>query len=113
MCAEGWRQSWGCDCGGAVGPERPADPFVDASRLTMKHITGTEPRTCPWRAFDNPIVRDVVRAHQWFESGNLSQRLGSRIPYVLIQGLEVFDQAVNATDGERLQRRMAELKSKG
>lgn len=54
--------------------------------------------TCPWRALEDPVVRDVVRAHAFFESGQLREFWGDDPPRYLVDGVRVHESALRLTD---------------
>ena len=95
---------------GALMPTR--DASVDRIKDLIRRITGSEPPTCPWRAFQDPLVVDVINACRWYESGQVAVRIGAEPPYNLVEGVETFIGALELVDAEREKRRDEERKSK-
>lgn len=80
--------------------------------VIIEHITGHAPSTCPWRAFSDPLVREVME-HEWAsEAGNLGAVLGTDPPHQLVSALGVFERALKATqaDERRIKNDEAEAK---
>ena len=79
----------------------------------MRNVTGHLPDTCPWSAFSDPVVQDVVEAYGWEEQGQLAMWWGSDPPNHLIEGMHVFKRAVARTrDAERRERDKTRLKER-
>lgn len=72
---------------------------------TIETVTGHQPATCPWRAFYDPIVREVIAVAWAITDGNLPAVIGTDPPYQLTQAIGVYKRALDATraDEERLQ----------
>lgn len=72
---------------------------------TIERVTGHAPTTCPWRAFYDPLVREVLDI-SWADDGNLAAVIGMDPPYQLVQALGVYKRAVTMTraEEERIQR---------
>jgi len=62
---------------------------------SIERATGSRPHGCPWRAFEDPFVAEVLKAYRWFKANQLSV-VWPNPPAALIRGLEVYDAAVNA-----------------
>lgn len=82
----------------------------------MKDATGLRQTACPWQAFGDPFVQQVLRAHRWWAKGELATRYGRPIPEALKQGLDIFDAALSAVtntdsraDREDREARLEEL----
>lgn len=65
--------------------------------------------TCPWKAYSDPIVLDVLNAAKWFESGQVQLRLGHDPPHYLLEGIDAYEGACGRAkadkwDRERLSR---------
>lgn len=79
----------------------------------MARVCGARPDTCPWRAYSDPLVVDVLRVNRWFESGQVSLRAGHDPPYVLIEGLEELQGSLNLAKGDKMKvAKQAREKSK-
>ena len=61
----------------------------------VEAATGTKGSACPWRAFRDPFVAEVLRAYRWWKAGQLAA-LWPRPPLALVRGLEVYDSALNS-----------------
>lgn len=68
------------------------------AKLEVERITGYAPPTCPWRALEHPLVRDVLGAHAFLESGQLREFWGDDPPRKLVDGLRVHDTALRLTE---------------
>ena len=66
---------------------------------TIERVTGWRPPTCPWRAFSEPIVREVL-ALAAFKDGDLVAAIGTNAPADLIAAIGVYRRARNATDAD-------------
>lgn len=60
--------------------------------------------TCPWRAWSNPIVLDVLNAAKWFESGQVQLRLGKDPPHYLLEGIDVYESACARVRADKWER---------
>lgn len=99
---------YGCDCDGVA--RTPVDRGIegDSIRATLgiiERITGHRPPTCPWRAFMEPIVREVLSV-SWAGGGDLAAAVGPDPDAKLLEGLGVYTRAKLAT--EREERRLEE-----
>ncbi len=75
-----------------MGREVPemTDAYLDA----VEDFTGTRGLTCPWRAFDSPLVKRVLAAYEWDRKGQLL----AGVPYPstrLIRGLAFYRRALD------------------
>lgn len=59
--------------------------------------TGDRPAGCPWAALDTPFVAEIIRARNWRECGELDQRYPHGVPNVIVDAIDVYDAAFNAT----------------
>jgi hypothetical protein len=66
----------------------------------IQQITGIAATTCPWRAYYDPLVRDVVAVWWSTDKGNLGAVLGDDPPAVLVDALGVFGRSLSATQAE-------------
>lgn len=94
-----------CDCEGEGHSRRPlrvvasgcpveADPGESILR-DCEAATGARPHGCPWSAFRDPFVIEVVRAHAWREDGQLEVRYPRGVPARVVRGLEIYRVALN------------------
>lgn len=79
-------------------------------REAIERITGHRPVSCPWRAYYDPLVREVMSVSWAAEAGNLAAALGEDPPAVLVDALGVYRSALAATLAE--DRRLAEEERK-
>lgn len=63
-------------------------------RAAVEQSCGEEPTTCPWRAYEDPMIAEVLRAYRWFESGQLGLLLGSDPPNVLVEAIGIYHGAL-------------------
>ena len=77
-------------------------------------MTGERPDTCPWRAFQEPLVADVLRAYGLFESGQMALWLGADPPAVLVEAVVFYHASVNRVraDRDERERKKRDLKRK-
>lgn len=78
----------------------------------IEKIVGYEPPTCPWRAYYDPLVREVMEIWWAAEEGNLGAILGPDPVGVLVDALGVFKRAIEATIAEDRKIHEANLKTK-
>lgn len=78
----------------------------------MQVIVGYEPPTCPWRAYYDPLVREVMEIWWAEESGNMAAVLGQDPVGVLVDALGVFKRAIEATIAEDRKIQEADVKRK-
>lgn len=99
---EAWRRAYGCDCSGPVAPDahealgRP----VRAHLKLIERVAGHRPPTCPWRAFYDPLVREVVALAPFATEGNLGAAWGDDPPQLLIDAYATYAAARNRTLAE-------------
>lgn len=74
----------------------------------IERITGVRPSSCPWRAFYDPLVREVQRLAWAIDSGNLAAVLTERTPAVVVDGLAAYRGAQQAVFSEERRIRQAE-----
>lgn len=61
---------------------------------------GDEPPACPWWAFHDPDVCEVLNAHDFW--GDLSQWWGDDPPYWLVRGVGHFRKVLNLVEADAL-----------
>lgn len=76
----------------------------------IEMLVGHRPHTCPWRAYYEPLVQEVIALSDYVEKGNLGAVVGNDSPAILIDALTVYRSALNATLSEdrRLRAEKAE-----
>jgi hypothetical protein len=71
--------------------------------------TGTRPTTCPWRPFAQPAdqyVMRVMRAHRWFDKGQLAL-YESNPSHRLLEGVAHFDSALQSVERHQIEEERA------
>lgn len=68
--------------------------MTDGIRATIRQMTGYFVPGCPWRAFATPLVRDVMSAVQFHESGNLQFALPTP-SHRLVEGIAFWNAVYN------------------
>jgi len=84
---------------------------VRAELAVVESVTGERPSTCPWAAFLDPDVADVVRAYDWHESGQCAEWWGPEPEWWIVEGVRVYHRALGRVradaikiEGERKKR---------
>lgn len=77
----------------------------------MHETVGGEHNACPWRAYTDPVCVDVLDACKWFESGQLHLVFGHDPPAYLVQGVGVYQSALNMARADIAERERAERKN--
>jgi hypothetical protein len=75
-------------------------------REAMERIVGHRPVSCPWRAYYDPLVREVMALSWAVEEGNLAAATGDDPPAILLDAVGMYRQALSATLAE--DRRIAD-----
>lgn len=90
--------SYRCDCDGKVRRLRVLSREDGAEQVAsnVEAITGQRYDGCPWRAYEDPFVGEVLRAYRHWKERSLHLVWGDDPPVALIRGLEVYDAALNA-----------------
>lgn len=68
----------------------------------MRAVCGTAPQACPWAAFREPRVQEVMRAYRWSEKGQAREAWGDHPAAWLKRGVEVFGAALEAARADVL-----------
>jgi hypothetical protein len=76
--------------------------MTEAIRAVIQEMTGVEPVSCPWRAFSYPLVTDVLKAFQFFESGNLGVALPEP-SHKLVEALGWWSQVNNRVQSKQME----------
>jgi hypothetical protein len=73
---------------------------------------GYRPRTCPWRAFEDDAVTDILKADRWAKKGGLAQFVGADPPNWLVDGLDLYWRGVSMAEADRTKRERAAREAK-
>jgi hypothetical protein len=73
--------------------------MTNAYLENIERWTGDRPETCPWRAFYDPFVGFILRAYQFFESGQLEQFWGGDPPPQYTDGVVHYHRALKRVQG--------------
>lgn len=106
------RRSYGCDCGGKTnGRENPSitDPYFKA----VEGWTGERPITCPWRAFYDPLVRDVLQVYPFYSSGQLAVILGPDPPLRIVEAVAYYSDKLERIRIKQLEEEAKKRKKDG
>lgn len=105
------RRAWRCDCdgvshtlGGEYGTGR-AETGIRRHLDVIQRVTGHDPRTCPWRAYSDPLVAEVMQYVWACDPPNLSAAIGADPPAILVDGIAHYRMALLATQGEDMKLR--------
>jgi hypothetical protein len=106
------RRSYGCDCGGKInGRENPeiTEPYFKS----VENWTGDRPLSCPWRAFYDPFVKDILTLYPFYLSGQLSLVIGQDPPLYLLQGLAYYHTKIETIRGKQMEAEREKSKRNG
>ncbi len=81
------RASYGCDCAGENWIGKRNARRTEHHVIDIERWTGDRPDGCPWRAFYDPVVQNVLIAYRFFESGQLAQYWGADPPRLYIDAI--------------------------
>lgn len=106
---------YACDCDG-VTRDGSVDHGVEGDHLRrhltmIEQVTGHRPPTCPWNAFNEPIVKEVLK-HTWsVTDGNLTVSMGADPSNIVSEAMGVYIRARGAARAEedRAQREDAKV----
>ena len=62
----------------------------------VEQVTGCRPKGCPWRAFWDEDVGQVIRVHPLYRKGQASLAIGPHSPAWLVDALRIYDTAFDA-----------------
>ena len=101
------REAYRCGCNGEQWPpgrvlRSPIARNAHAGLAVVRAVCGTAPQTCPWAAFREPRVQEVMRAYRWSEKGQAREAWGDSPPAWLKRGVEVFSAALEAAKADVL-----------
>jgi hypothetical protein len=95
---------YGCDCDGVERQQLDiggVEGKVIRDQLrVIKTIAGYRPATCPWRAFYEPIVQEVLAMRWAVEGGGLNSVLGPDPDYIVVEAHGVYHRALKSTLAE-------------
>ena len=60
----------------------------------IERVTGSRPPGCPWRVFYDPDVVAVLRAYDFWESGQCAEYWGNDPELWLVEGVRVYHNAL-------------------
>jgi hypothetical protein len=86
--------------------------MTDGIRKTIKHMTGTEVDSCPWRAFFDPFVQRVQEAAPFYDKGQLAM-WAPNASHRLMEGLAFFERVGNTVRARMMELELAERKRAG
>lgn len=66
----------------------------------IERVVGYRPPTCPWRAYYDPLVREVMSVSWAIENGNLPAIVTEDTPAVLVDAIGIYRMALLATIAE-------------
>ncbi len=95
------RQSYRCDCVGALPVGRVSPSATRGVRLAVYEWTGEASASCAWRAFRDPFVARVLDAYRWFESGQVAT-FAPRASHRLVEGIGFYHRALNICQGKHM-----------
>lgn len=107
------RASYACDCMGERHVGRESPRMTDGVLDVIENVTGARPPSCPWSAFRDPLVQDVVSAYRFFESGQLSITVGDDPPPRIVEGVAHYHAAVQHIQMDDMRRQREENRKKG
>lgn len=70
---------------------------MEKAYSSVEEATGDKPDGCPWASLSSPFVSEVLRARGWREHGQLEHRYPDGVPNVIVDAIDVYDAAYNAT----------------
>lgn len=91
----------------------PSDPLARATARhldAIENVTGSRPATCPWRAFNHPLVREVIALAPAFDPPNLAAVMEPDPPAILVDAILWYRSALASTlsDDSRKRREKVE-----
>lgn len=78
----------------------------------IESSTGDRPEACPWWAFHVPDVQEVLKAHDWWESGQLREWWGDDPPYWLVLAVRYYHRQLEIVRAESYRLDAEERKRK-
>ena len=77
---------------------------------TIESVAGDRPETCPWLAFSDPFVLEILEAYAFFESGQLSLYWGADPANLLVEGIRHYHGAVRRVTADHQEKQLKEMK---
>mgnify|MGYP000520523539 CR=1 FL=1 len=107
---------YACNCDG-IDRDGPMDHGIEGDALrshltAIDRVTGHRPPTCPWNAFNEPIVQEVLAVRWSVEEGNLGVTLGPDPVHKVVQAIGVYTRALKAAKAEEEQAQRDDAKAK-
>lgn len=78
----------------------------------IQKVTGFRPVSCPWRAYSDPLVMEVLSVLWADEHGNLAAAIGPNAPAILVDAIGAMKMAMSLTEAEDRRIREEARKSK-
>lgn len=99
--------------GPTQAPGRGLDRLVSGEYDTIEHVMGERVSGCAWRAFDDPDVGDVLRAHDYWPS--CSEWYGDDPEWWLVEGTQHFHRQLERArvDAIKVEEARATAKARG
>lgn len=87
---------------------------IEGFKNVIEDYTGSRPLSCPWFAFQNLFVQDVVHVRPLLESGQAHLMLGDDPPALLVDAIAEYEATLNAVQAKlwRKERARAEAERK-
>lgn len=86
--------------------------FVEGANGAIESITGVRPAGCPWRAFYDPLVGEVMQIATLAERGIAMAALGNDPPAILIDALALYERCRSQTSAHWLDQKRKEREQK-
>jgi hypothetical protein len=105
-----WRRAYSCDCDGishTLGDFELGAPQAAVRRHldVIKRVTGNKPPTCPWRAYHDPLVFEVMELAWAFDPPNLAAALPPDPPAILVDAIRTYRMALLSTQADDMRSR--------
>lgn len=81
---------------------------IEGTKDVIEDYTGSRPVSCPWFAFNDPIVSDAVRLRPLLESGQYHLVLGDHPPAILIDAIVEYESALNGVQAKQWRKKERE-----
>lgn len=72
------RAGYRCDCAGPPPALHPYSLVADRTREELRRLTGDAPPSCPWRAFGDPLIAEVLELYRACGGGTEGGAVPSR-----------------------------------
>ena len=72
--------------------------------VAIEQSTGEPYGGCPWQAFDDPLVSDVVQAYPWWEKSQLSLFTGPHPPARFVEAFDVYQRAIQKLQNDEAEK---------